>query len=154
SVPFIGNASGTVYENNANFFWDNTNNRLGLGTTTPSAALTVSGGAVITGRATTTNLTISSISGSTQCLQVDTNGVVTGAGGPCGTASLGGAGKANQITFWNTTTTVTSTAGLVWSEGSTLLQIFGTASSTQLIAASSTLGTLTLPNVTSTILFA
>jgi trimeric autotransporter adhesin len=37
SVVFQG-ASGLA-ENNANFFWDNTNNRLGIGTTTPSAPL-------------------------------------------------------------------------------------------------------------------
>lgn len=30
SVPFIG-ASGALTQNNANFFWDNTNNRLGIG---------------------------------------------------------------------------------------------------------------------------
>ncbi len=88
SVPFIGNASGTVYENNANFYWDNTNLRLGIGTSTPSATLTVAGNALITGNATTTNLTISGLGGSTQCLQVDANGVVGTAGGPCGTASL------------------------------------------------------------------
>ena len=35
SVLFIG-ASSTLAEDNANFFWDDTNNRLGIGTTTPS----------------------------------------------------------------------------------------------------------------------
>ncbi|SFD06810.1 hypothetical protein SAMN05518672_101309 [Chitinophaga sp. CF118] len=42
SVPFIG-ASGLVSQNNTNFFWDNTNNRLGLGTNTPNRTLEVGG---------------------------------------------------------------------------------------------------------------
>jgi hypothetical protein len=33
----------TIAENNANFFWDNANNRLGIGTTTPTAKLQVKG---------------------------------------------------------------------------------------------------------------
>jgi hypothetical protein len=32
SLLFVGNASGTVYENNPNLFWDNINARLGIGT--------------------------------------------------------------------------------------------------------------------------
>ncbi|WP_089779025.1 beta strand repeat-containing protein [Chitinophaga sp. YR573] len=42
SVLFTG-ASGLVSQNNANFFWDNTNNRLGLGTNTPNRTLEVGG---------------------------------------------------------------------------------------------------------------
>jgi hypothetical protein len=42
SVLFTG-ASGLVSQNNANFFWDNTNNRLGLGTNTPNSTLEVGG---------------------------------------------------------------------------------------------------------------
>jgi hypothetical protein len=38
SVVFAG-ASGVYAQNNANFFWDNTNARLGIGTTTPSFAI-------------------------------------------------------------------------------------------------------------------
>jgi len=40
SVLFIG-SGGALSENNANFFWDNTNARLGLGTTTPTHRLHV-----------------------------------------------------------------------------------------------------------------
>ena len=36
-------SSGAVSQNNANFFWDNGNNRLGVGTTTPDYALDVEG---------------------------------------------------------------------------------------------------------------
>lgn len=35
SILFAG-ASGLINQNNSNFFWDNTNNRLGIGTATPS----------------------------------------------------------------------------------------------------------------------
>ena len=42
SVLFAG-ASGVLAQNNANFFWDDTNNRLGLGTTSPSSTIDVSG---------------------------------------------------------------------------------------------------------------
>jgi hypothetical protein len=42
SVVFSG-ASGTYTEDNASFFWDDTNNRLGIGTASPTAPLTVFG---------------------------------------------------------------------------------------------------------------
>jgi hypothetical protein len=50
SVLFTG-ASGLVSQNNANFFWDNTNNRLGLGTTTPARTLNIAGNMRLTGTA-------------------------------------------------------------------------------------------------------
>jgi hypothetical protein len=42
SIPFIG-AAGVYSQSNANFFWDNTNKRLGIGTVSPSAALQIGG---------------------------------------------------------------------------------------------------------------
>lgn len=42
SVLYAG-AAGVLAQDNANFFWDGTNHRLGLGTTTPLGALTLSG---------------------------------------------------------------------------------------------------------------
>ena len=41
SIPFISTTSGYLTQNNANFFWDNTNNRLGVGTTSPTQMLSV-----------------------------------------------------------------------------------------------------------------
>ncbi|MEX0919371.1 MAG: hypothetical protein WDZ64_01310, partial [Parcubacteria group bacterium] len=50
SVPFIG-ASGLLTESNANFFWDNSTDRLGLGTDTPLSKLHIGGdiGSISTG---------------------------------------------------------------------------------------------------------
>lgn len=43
SVLFAG-ASGVYTQDNTNFFWDDSNNRLGLGTATPAARFDISGG--------------------------------------------------------------------------------------------------------------
>lgn len=45
SVLFAG--AGTFAQDNANFFWDDTNNRLGIGTATPTQALHVSNGSIL-----------------------------------------------------------------------------------------------------------
>lgn len=42
SVLFIG-AGTTVSQDNANFFWDDTNNRLGIGTNVPTATISIGG---------------------------------------------------------------------------------------------------------------
>ena len=42
SVLFAG-TSGVLQQDNANFFWDDTNNRLGIGTATPTARLDIQG---------------------------------------------------------------------------------------------------------------
>lgn len=42
SIPFFG-AGGSLNQNNGNLFWDNTNARLGIGTTTPASTLSVVG---------------------------------------------------------------------------------------------------------------
>jgi len=42
SVAFAG-SGGTLAQDNSNFFWDDTNNRLGIGTTAPSSKLQVNG---------------------------------------------------------------------------------------------------------------
>jgi hypothetical protein len=47
SVVFAG-ASGVYSQDNANLFWDNTNDRLGIGTTSPGAKLAVAGGQINT----------------------------------------------------------------------------------------------------------
>jgi hypothetical protein len=46
SVVFAG-ASGTYTQDNANFFWDDTNNRLGIGTAVPATKLTINNNTVL-----------------------------------------------------------------------------------------------------------
>ena len=59
SVVFAG-ASGVYSQDNANFFWDNTNNRLGIGTTSPTSILNVSAASptILLTATTTTGTTI------------------------------------------------------------------------------------------------
>ena len=47
SLPFIG-ASGALIQDNANLFYDDTNNRLGIGTNAPTTPLDVFGSGIIT----------------------------------------------------------------------------------------------------------
>jgi hypothetical protein len=57
SVVFAG-ASGTYTQDNANFFWDDTNNRLGIGTAIPTTKLTINANTALpsVGAITGTNL--------------------------------------------------------------------------------------------------
>jgi hypothetical protein len=48
SVVFAG-SSGVYTQANSQFFWDNTNNRLGIGTASPATKLDVQGNTAITG---------------------------------------------------------------------------------------------------------
>jgi len=48
SVLFAG-TSGVLQQDNANLFWDDTNNRLGIGTSTPTFTLDVNGNSRVTG---------------------------------------------------------------------------------------------------------
>lgn len=50
-------AAGVYAQDNANFFWDDTNNRLGLGTTSPSQRLDVNGNARVYDRTAVTGVT-------------------------------------------------------------------------------------------------
>lgn len=62
SILFVG--SGPVLaQDNANFFWDDTNNRLGIGTTTPTAALDVGAGRITGGTFSSTLRTYLDLSG-------------------------------------------------------------------------------------------
>ena len=46
SIVFAG-ASGTYLQNNAGFFWDNTNSRLGIGTAAPATKITINNNTVL-----------------------------------------------------------------------------------------------------------
>jgi hypothetical protein len=57
------------------------------------------GGLILNGNATTTNITISGISGSTQCLHVNANGVVSGTGSDCGSGGSSIPGALNDLLY-------------------------------------------------------
>jgi hypothetical protein len=62
-----------------------------------------------TGTVTAPNLTLSEITGSTQCLEVSSSGVVSGTGGACGS----GSGAVNSVTNSDGTLTISPTSGSV-----------------------------------------
>lgn len=57
SVLFVGSA-GALSQDNSNFFWDDSNNRLGIGTSSPTTTLHVIGDALLGGNNTARSLTI------------------------------------------------------------------------------------------------
>ncbi|MFA6082681.1 MAG: tail fiber domain-containing protein [Patescibacteria group bacterium] len=71
SVLFAGTA-GIMQQDNAKLFWDDTNNRLGIGTATPGTSLDVSGGSI-----RTTNQLVSTIATGTAPLVVSSTTGVT-----------------------------------------------------------------------------
>src|SRR6185369_5717987 len=112
SLIFAG-ASGVLSQDNANFFVDDTNNRLGLGTTSPLATLDV--------RGTSGTVPVASIAGNTSFTSL----VVSNSGnGDLFTASKGGATKfsilnSGNISFAGTnsvlsTITSAATAGQIY----------------------------------------
>jgi hypothetical protein len=62
SIPFIG-AAGTLAQNNASLFWDSTDSRLGVGTNTPAADLTLFQSAGVAGPSRGFRFTGNSIGG-------------------------------------------------------------------------------------------
>jgi len=75
SVIFA-DASGELAEDNANLFWDDTNNRQGIGTTTPATALDVTGTVSVDGIRT-----LDRVSGATNSLIVGNSGANLASGG-------------------------------------------------------------------------
>jgi hypothetical protein len=154
SVVFAG-ASGTYTEDNANFFWDNTNNYLGLGTTSPVVKLNVFG-----------STTYSGIGNGTALFQV-ASGITSDAGVLLGSITgntpfiaatnlNGGTGLATNLTFLTNATERMRihasggvSIGTTTDPGAADLQVAGAIVSTRIdprsLAAASTTGTVT-PN--------
>ena len=68
SVLFV-DPTATLAQDNANFFWDNTNNRLGIGTTSPAYKLEVSGTLGVTNNS---NATVTSVFQNTNTTNTNT----------------------------------------------------------------------------------
>jgi hypothetical protein len=145
-ITITGTGSGAITINSlttSTFSIQGTANQISVATTSPNI-LTLSlpqnigtsnaptfGGLTVNGNATATNLTISGISGSTQCLHVNANGVVTGTGADCG-AGGGGVTLLNNLSG---AVIATGTANQIFVSSSTGSLVF---SLPQNIAAAST----------------
>jgi hypothetical protein len=147
SVVFAG-ASGVYSQDNANFFWDDTNNRLGIGTSSPSAPLTVASSTTLSaaspsillqGSSNTERIHIrSSISGGGQAvtLLAGSNGTPTSPTAitnqqPLGYYQLGG----YDGTAWSRASWITGFAEENWS---------GTNRGSSLIFATTPIGSTTI----------
>lgn len=107
SVLFV-NSAKAVAQNNAQFFWDNTNNRLGIGTTTPGNDLEVSGTTTFTSGLRLTGLgTATPTTATTKVLSVDANGdVIVTNNASVTNWLLGGNGNATASNFLGTTNAI------------------------------------------------
>ncbi len=127
--------------------------------TTPAYTADVHGTLSVTQTSTLATTILSGITGSIQCLQVDTAGLVSGSGNPCGTGSGGGSGSVgtstvNNFAYYSSTNAVTGTTALVLSgNGITWTSATGTnlfVTNTIFISATTTnlavMGVLNLPN--------
>lgn len=85
------------------------------------------------GYATSTGLNISGITGSTQCLQIDTTGNVSGTGSACGAGTGGGSNWNVTSTNFGVQSLTTTTSIPVWIQGALY------ASSTLTVSATTTL---------------
>ena len=112
STLFMG-PTGQISQNNSQFFWDNVNNRLGLGTTAPTNKLTVSGSANITGSLTVGG-SISATNGFSNLLPATTGGLLSiGNSGAYywGTLYATGVNSPNTLTLTSTNNTVLNAGG-------------------------------------------
>ncbi|MFA7285699.1 MAG: hypothetical protein WC011_02535 [Candidatus Paceibacterota bacterium] len=113
----------------------NTSGNVGVGDTSPASLFTVgsgdlfqvnSSGAIVaaTGITSSGTVTLSSISGSTQCLQVNSSGVVSGTGSTCGGGLTVGttaisSGGTNRVLFENGSNILSESADFTY-DGTTL----------------------------------
>ncbi|MBK9401223.1 MAG: tail fiber domain-containing protein [Bacteroidetes bacterium] len=92
----------TSLSSNANLFWDNTNSRLGIGTASPSTAVDINGQIKISGGSP----------GLGKVLVSDAAGLaswqnISGSG-------LTGSGTTGRFSFWNSSSSISSTTNLFW----------------------------------------
>ena len=123
SVVFAG-ASGVYSQDNASLFFDNTNNRLGIGTTTPTSALSVgsssqfqvsSTGDIVAIRGQTTTFPATNASG---VLTNNGSGTLSWTAIPAASLTVGStaiaSGAANRILFEGAGNVLQESANLTW----------------------------------------
>lgn len=143
SVPFVG-ASGLITQNNSNFFWDNSNNRLGILTNVPTSTLSFGGNAARTialERHTTSNT-----AGNNLTIQAGgaTSGATNKAGGKL--VLSGGIATGSQSSTVEIWTAAGSTAGTSDRTPSVKLAIAGSGAQTLIQSGSITGITQNLAN--------
>jgi hypothetical protein len=123
SIVFAG-ASGVYSQDNASLFFDNTNNRLGIGTATPASALSVgsssqfqvsSTGDIVAIRGQTTTFPAANASG---VLTNNGSGTLSWAAAPAASLTVGStaiaSGAANRILFEGAGNVLQESANLTW----------------------------------------
>ena len=144
SVPFIG-TGGLLSQNNANLFWDNTNTRLGIGTTSPYAKLSVVGETVSSYFTATTTTASTFPYASTTALTVSgTNGLTLGSlNGPLH-ANNGAVSATTSIgVLYGGTGAITFGQGWLHSSGGTSALTASTSPTVNYLTATSTTATST-----------
>ena len=109
----------TIAQDNSNFFWDDTNNRLGIGTNVPTLPLDVNGQARIVGTLNVGNIgTVGNISLKRTSDGSDVGGIrADGAG-----TQIGGSGYTNNILLNNG---IGGTNGILFTTGGERMRLFG-----------------------------
>ncbi len=108
SVAFIGPV-GALAQDNANFFWDDTNNRLGILTNTPLAALSVGVGSLFQASSGGILTLLTAPTTSAGSYDLLTRNTATGVVEKVASSSIGnitGTGAVNHVTYWSGTSTI------------------------------------------------
>ncbi|MGL4629935.1 MAG: beta strand repeat-containing protein, partial [Leadbetterella sp.] len=112
----------TIAQNNANLFWDNTNTRLGIGTTTPSNKLHIVGASGTSGlRFGNLNSASTAAAANGKTLSLDANGDVILVSAPAGFSLP--ALTNGSVLYSNGTTIVENNTNFNWDNGSTRLNV-------------------------------
>lgn len=98
SIPFA-DALGALTEDNDNLFYDDTNDRLGLGTTLPAAKLDVAGSVIIDAGSGSTATGDSALSGGTNSVASNTNAFAYGENARAEGVSSSSWGKRSKSVF-------------------------------------------------------
>lgn len=99
SLVFAG-TGGTLSQNNSQLFWNNTTNRLGIGTNAPTNALTLANGSTID---STGSLNVTTAAGGNLSITSNATGAVGLDSGTTGAVNVGTGSAAKTVNIGNTT---------------------------------------------------
>ena len=118
----FASSSGLITEDNANFYWDSANKRLGIGTSTPNYALDIVGGLGVSGTTTLNGLSYRwpSSYGSSGYVLSNSSGTLSwipAAGG------VSGSGATGTVAFWTSSTDLSNDSNFYWNSSTHRLGI-------------------------------